>query len=130
MRQGQRVAIISSDAYYKSLDGKDPTTYNFDEPAAIDFDFLHTHLRQLKRGDQIAVPNYDFVTHSRMAKTTPIGDVDVVIVEGILVLFHEALRCVARRAGPHRRNRAGKGRGDPAERPCSCPSRGVRRSAV
>lgn len=98
MRQGQRVAIISSDAYYKSLDGKDPTTYNFDEPAAIDFDYLHSHLRQLKRGEQIEVPNYDFVTHSRMAKTTSIGDVDVVIIEGILVLFHEALRCVARGA--------------------------------
>ena len=45
------------------------------------------------------MPHYDFKTHARMDTYTPVGDVDVVIVEGILIFAHDELMCV--RALPH-----------------------------
>lgn len=39
--------------------------YNFDHPAAFDFELLVTTLRKLKQGKSVKIPVYDFTTHSR-----------------------------------------------------------------
>ncbi len=44
-------------------------------------------------GLPIDVPTYDFATHSRTPATHRVDPADVVIVEGILVLHMEAIRC-------------------------------------
>ena len=93
---GQAV-VIPHDAYYRDL-GYLPfaerSLSNFDEPAALDNDRLLEHLTALRAGNAIAKPNYDFVTHTRLAATTPVSPASVVIVEGILVLAIPALRGV------------------------------------
>ncbi|RTG85121.1 uridine kinase [Schistosoma bovis] len=43
--------------------------YNFDHPSAFDLDLLENHLRRLRDGKTIEVPEYDFKTHSRTSKT-------------------------------------------------------------
>lgn len=43
--------------------------YDFDHPSAIDSKLLINHLSRLKEGKSIQVPEYDFSTHSRVAKT-------------------------------------------------------------
>lgn len=39
--------------------------YNFDHPAAFDFELLVATLRKLKLGKSVKIPVYDFTTHKR-----------------------------------------------------------------
>lgn len=71
-----------------------PADYNFDHPAAIDFELLAEHLEKLRRGDDVLVPHYDFVHHRRTEKTTHVSGAatTVIIVDGIFVLWAERVR--------------------------------------
>ncbi|KAA0155935.1 hypothetical protein FNF27_00223 [Cafeteria roenbergensis] len=90
---GLKVASISGDNYYIPLgEGVDPTNYNFDAPAAIDFALLAVHLRELRAGKAAEIPQYDFTTHSRLADTTRVDGVHVIIVDGIFTLAVEEIR--------------------------------------
>lgn len=90
---GLKVASISGDNYYIPLgEGVDPTSYNFDAPAAIDFALLAVHLRELRAGKAAEIPQYDFTTHSRLADTTRVDGVHVIIVDGIFTLAVEEIR--------------------------------------
>ena len=65
---------------------------NFDEPAAIDFNLLVKHLKELKAGHSIEQPIYSFLTCTRSNETITVEPRDIVIVEGILILCNEELR--------------------------------------
>jgi len=66
--------------------------YNFDHPDAFDYDLMVTSLRALKAGNATAVPIYDFKTHSRSKETIVVEGADVILFEGILVLYMKDLR--------------------------------------
>jgi uridine kinase len=88
-----KVAAISGDSYYKPLGHDvDASNYNFDTPAAIDFDLLADHLLELRTGAAVEIPHYDFATHSRLADTTLMHGVDVIIVDGIFTLAVDKVR--------------------------------------
>jgi uridine kinase len=84
-----RACILAQDHYYidqsHRFDG-DGGSVNFDHPDSIDFDLLAQHLKELKIGHMIQVPQYDFVTHTRLQTTTPLSPRPLVIVDGILLL--------------------------------------------
>ena len=65
---------------------------NYDEPAAIEWPLLCSHLQELKEGRSVEMPTYDFITCSRLDKTIRVEPRDVVVVEGILVLADKPLR--------------------------------------
>eukprot|EP01029_Cantina_marsupialis_P031811 TRINITY_DN9261_c0_g1_i1.p1 TRINITY_DN9261_c0_g1~~TRINITY_DN9261_c0_g1_i1.p1 ORF type:complete len:255 (+),score=57.87 TRINITY_DN9261_c0_g1_i1:123-887(+) len=88
----KRICIISIDNYYFGCDPDEDSDYNFDHPDALDFDLLAEHLKLLREGKTVEIPQYDFCTHSRTDKTTSVGNVDVVIVDGIFALHMECLR--------------------------------------
>lgn len=84
-----RSLLLYQDHYYfdqSSRFDRDGGAVNFDHPDSIDFDLLASHLRELKNGNQIQVPQYDFSTHSRLDLTIPTPSKSVVIVDGILIL--------------------------------------------
>jgi len=84
-----RAALIQHDAYYLDRSGLSPVErarVNFDEPAALENDLLLRHLRALKGGTAIDVPEYDFTTHTRKTTVHRIEPCSVVVVEGILLL--------------------------------------------
>ena len=89
------VTLLSHDNYYKR---HDDLTYeqrcqlNYDEPAALETDLMATHLDQLRRGEAIDCPVYDFIQHNRSDKTIRIVPRKVIIVEGILIFESKALR--------------------------------------
>ena len=90
-----KVVSLSADSYYKTLpQGADPAKWNFDVPDAIDHDLLAQQLIQLKNGEAVQVPQYDFTTHKRIQATTEICGADVVIVDGIFTLHVEQVRRV------------------------------------
>lgn len=89
-----RAVCINMDSYYKDLEaGEDPRNVNFDAPTAFDFDLFLSHLVDLKNGKAIEVPNYSFVTYRRdPSKTIHIEPKDLIIVEGILVIYKKEIR--------------------------------------
>ena len=91
---GEKTVCLSMDSYYKDLSvGVDPREVNFDSPSAFDFDLFFEHLKSLKNGDFIEVPSYSFVTYRRdPTKTTRIEPKELIIIEGILVLYRENIR--------------------------------------
>ncbi len=89
------VTVVSHDNYYKR---HDELTYeqrcliNYDEPAAFETDLMAQHLEQLRKGEAIECPVYDYTVHNRSDETVRIEPRRVIIVEGILIFADEALR--------------------------------------
>jgi len=88
------VSVISMDSFFKGLThDQNPEVYNFDHPDAFDFDLLLDIVSKLKQGRNVQIPEYDFKTHSRVKGTSKeIYGADVVILEGIFVLYDDRLR--------------------------------------
>lgn len=89
------VAVIPQDCYYndnKHIPLEERLKMNYDEPAAIEWPLLCRQLQELKEGNAIEMPTYDFITCSRLDKTVRVEPRDVVVVEGILVLADKPLR--------------------------------------
>jgi uridine kinase len=91
----EHIACLPHDAYYKDLSQLGPSqraSVNFDHPDSLDTCLLIDHIRQLKEYKQIALPIYDFKTHSRTAETILIDPQPVILVEGILIFTEAELR--------------------------------------
>ncbi len=94
-RFGDVVTVLSHDNYYKR---HDELTYeqrcliNYDEPMALETDLMARHLDQLRHGESIQCPVYDFTQHNRSDETVTIVPKKVIIVEGILIFEDKALR--------------------------------------
>lgn len=89
------VAVISQDCYYKDnhhIPLEQRLKMNYDEPASIEWELLVKHLEQLKNGNEVDMPTYDFLTCARMPETIKVYPRKVVVVEGILVLTDPAMR--------------------------------------
>jgi len=93
-----RVVIIAYDSYYKDLShipvAERLQSTNFDHPDSLDTPLLADHLRQLRRGEAVQVPMYDFVSCTRLPATRLVEPCDVIIVDGILALAAEELRAL------------------------------------
>jgi uridine kinase len=89
------VAVVSQDSYYKDsshMPWEERRAQNFDEPKAFDWELLRDHLSQLRAGQAIDEPIYDFVTCSRMPETVRIEPHEVIILEGIMALVDPGIR--------------------------------------
>jgi len=94
-RLGQRVIMLSHDAYYKRHDDipfHQREKLNYDHPDALETDLLVEHIRQLKAGRSIDCPVYDFSNHNRSDATVRIHPRRVIVVEGILIFQNRELR--------------------------------------
>ena len=92
---GGSVTMLSHDNYYKCRDEmpfEERCKLNYDEPAAMDTGLMVYHLQQLRRGESIDCPVYDFTQHNRSKETVRIEPQKVIIVEGILIFENEDLR--------------------------------------
>lgn len=92
---GGKVTMLSHDNYYKCRDDlafEDRCKLNYDEPDAMDTSLMVYHLEQLRRGQAIDCPVYDFTQHNRSKQTIRIEPKQVIIVEGILIFENEQLR--------------------------------------
>ena len=65
---------------------------NYDHPDSFETDLLVEHLNTLKSGKPIQCPVYDYTVHNRTNQTIEILPADVIIVEGILVLYDERIK--------------------------------------
>ncbi|XP_063613984.1 uridine-cytidine kinase 2-B-like [Penaeus indicus] len=93
----RRVVCISQDAFYRPLNPEESTKalkglFNFDHPDAFDTELILKTLRQILDGKICKIPNYDYVSNSRLDTTTTIYPADVVLFEGILMFYQPEMR--------------------------------------
>lgn len=89
------VVVIEQDYYYKDqshLTFEERLGTNYDHPLAFDNDLLIEHIKKLLKRQPIDKPVYDYVQHTRAKEIIHVEPVDVIILEGILVLEDADLR--------------------------------------
>ncbi|AHN22598.1 uridine kinase [Lysinibacillus sphaericus] len=89
------VVVIEQDYYYKDqshLTFEERLGTNYDHPLAFDNDLLIEHIKKLLKRQPIDKPVYDYVQHTRAKEVIHVEPVDVIILEGILVLEDADLR--------------------------------------
>lgn len=89
-----KAVVLPQDDYFFGLGDAPPGKGgpNFDHPDAVDFDNLCTQLADLKAGQSIDRPLYDFPTHLPKAETEHTVSQPVILVDGILILHHQPMR--------------------------------------
>ena len=91
---GDQITVLKHDDYYKAHDEmtyEERTHLNYDHPNAFDTDLMLQHLRQLKKGEPINCPIYDYTVHNRSRNFQVIYPTNVIIVEGILIFENKEL---------------------------------------
>lgn len=91
------VTYLSQDYYYFDRSGltmEEREQLNLDHPDSFDNQLLLSHISQLRQGNPVEVPAYDYLTHSRTTKTIPLSPKTVVILEGIMILAIPEIRSV------------------------------------
>ncbi len=95
-RLGAEAAVcISFDAYYRDhshLTVAQRARVNFDHPDSLDVELFVDHIQALRQGREIAVPTYDFATHTRSGALDIVVPRQFVIIEGILLFAFEEIR--------------------------------------
>ena len=89
--------FIPQDNYYHSaeyINNENITAYNFDHPDAFDTELLYHHLRDLKQGKAIEMPQYDFVHHRRRDDSIHVDPRPLVIIEVLMVLYDPQIRAL------------------------------------
>ena len=91
---GPDVSVIHHDNYYKAhhnMSYAERAKLNYDHPNAFDTELLIRDLRQLKAGQPIRCPVYDYSIHDRTDETITVYPTRVIIVEGILIYENREL---------------------------------------
>ena len=91
----EEVTLLDHDRYYRDRNDlrlEERAALNYDHPHALETDLLVQHVRELKAGRAVDVPQYDFTRHARLSETTTFQPRRALIVEGILVFTDAALR--------------------------------------
>lgn len=91
----ERIAVLPHDSYYLDLSHmplEQRKHINFDHPDSFDNSLYLTHVDALIRGEQVAMPTYDFTTYVRRPEVTVVLPHPVVLLEGILIFADAALR--------------------------------------
>ena len=88
------VTILELDRFYlPSSQRTSSHAANFDRPEALDLDLVESVVSELQQRGESNVPVYDFASHDRVG-FEHIDASPVIIVEGILALWHAPLRRV------------------------------------
>ncbi|KAL1921263.1 uncharacterized protein VTP21DRAFT_10979 [Calcarisporiella thermophila] len=91
------VATLSLQNFYRELNDEEKALakrgeWNFDHPDAFDFELAEEVLTDLAAGKSVEIPSYDFETKKRVRNAYKLDPPDVVILEGILLLYTKPLR--------------------------------------
>ena len=91
----EAATCISFDSYYRDhshMTVDERAKVNFDHPDSLDVPLLVSHIQALRAGNNVAVPVYDFATHTRSGEVDIVEPHEFVIIEGILLFAFEEIR--------------------------------------
>lgn len=89
------VVVLQHDWYYRDRSGvseADRERINYDHPDALETELMSQHLAELRAGNAVDAPIYDFKTHTRSKACNRIEPHEVIVVDGILILADAPLR--------------------------------------
>ena len=89
------LALIKLDSYYVERTHQpfeERAAANYDHPDAFDWQLLNDHIAALAAGAPVPVPIYDYTIHDRSGDVRMVHPAQIVVVEGILVLYEPTLR--------------------------------------
>ena len=89
------VKVLSQDAYYWDrghISKEERLKINFDHPDSIEWDLLIGHIENLRQGNHVEMPRYDYATSSRMNETIHLQPSKLLIVEGLLIFTNKSVR--------------------------------------
>ncbi len=92
---GEDISVLPHDNYYAAhhdMSLEERQTLNYDHPAAFDTDRMIQDLEDLKAGNTVQCPVYDYAIHDRTEETVTLAPNKVILVEGILIFENKALR--------------------------------------
>jgi uridine kinase len=92
-----QVTVLEHDRYYRyrsELRLEERAALNYDHPDSLETDLLVRHLDQLRAGQPVEVPVYDFARYARLPATDLAQPRRAIIVEGILIFTDAALRAL------------------------------------
>lgn len=87
-----QVTILSLDNYYRDrsdLSFDERVEINYDHPDAFEWELMVADLNDLRDGNTVQMPQYDFETHTRKDERTEVRPTAVIILEGIYALYHD-----------------------------------------
>jgi uridine kinase len=91
----EQVTLLDHDRYYRDRNDlrlEERAALNYDHPDSLETDLMVQHMRQLKAGQAVEAPRYDFTRHARLTEKDTVQPRRALIVEGILILTDAALR--------------------------------------
>ena len=91
----EHIAYLEHDAYYKDLRHlpfAEVKLMNFDHPDSLETELLVRHILQLKQGQSVNIPVYDFTTYRRTEQVKVVDPQPIILVEGILIFAEPELR--------------------------------------
>lgn len=86
--------ILCHDYYYKHnqhLSFEERAKCNYDHPDSLETDLMVQHVKQLKAGQDVQHPTYDFTKHLRKPNWEETKAKRIIIVEGILIFTNQQL---------------------------------------
>ncbi len=90
-------SVIQLDSYYHDLSHLTPREtdkHNYDHPGALEKNLLIEHIRSIADGNNVYVPVYDYVTHTRTQDNRLQKPMKFILVEGLFTFYWERLRKV------------------------------------
>lgn len=91
----ERFAYLTHDNYYRDQSHHPlevRAQVNYDHPNSLETELLIAHIKQLRGGQPVAMPCYDFSIYSRHPQTQLVYPAPIILVEGILIFAEQALR--------------------------------------
>jgi len=94
--QQANIITLSHTDFYRELTQEEQQLanvgkFNFDHPNALDDELLLQSIQKLKQGQSVKIPKYNYTKHCREEYRT-INPADVILFEGILVLYSKDIR--------------------------------------
>ena len=90
-----QIAYLPHDAYYRynpHMSFEERSQQNYDHPNSLENKLLAQHIKQLRDGQAVEVPVYDFTNHLRKEETVLVEPAPIILVEGILIFTKRRLR--------------------------------------
>src|SRR3954464_3494317 len=89
-----QVTVLEHDRYYRDradLRLEERAALNWDHPDSLETDLMVRHVRELRQGQSVEVPRYDFARYAR-EESEQVTPRRTIIVEGILIFADPDLR--------------------------------------
>ncbi|HON08623.1 MAG TPA: uridine kinase [Verrucomicrobiota bacterium] len=95
LKQILPATVINLDNFYKDLSHIlycERQNFNFDDPAAIDWDEFISSINNIRDLKPVSLPVYNFKTHTRESQRLNLKPEPIVLIEGLWLIHREDLR--------------------------------------